>query len=156
VTTRRHSARAPRTAASTVATGEPLHDTTMDTGPQQEEAVAATSQVLVPHAPSQGRGQARPESRPTGDHEAVEHAADDDADRGHSVSINNALTEVLRIHEGPSVRLFEVSVFRWTRGSLPILFVFVCFLILPSSVFLTTGDRSWRANLGQGMTTLLG
>jgi hypothetical protein len=29
----------------------------------------------------------------------------------HGASINNALTEVLRIHGGPSFRLFEVSVF---------------------------------------------
>jgi hypothetical protein len=29
----------------------------------------------------------------------------------HDVSINNTLTEALRIHGGPSIRLFEVSVF---------------------------------------------
>jgi hypothetical protein len=29
----------------------------------------------------------------------------------HNVSINNTLNEALRIHGGPSIRLFEVSVF---------------------------------------------
>jgi hypothetical protein len=41
------------------------------TGPQEEEEEAATttatSQVLVPLTPSQGRGQACPESRRAGD-----------------------------------------------------------------------------------------
>jgi hypothetical protein len=62
--------------------------------------------------------------------------------RDHNISINNAPTEVLRIHGGPSIRLFEVSVFHWTRGSLPTLFVFMCFLIPLSSTFLTVVDRS--------------
>jgi hypothetical protein len=48
--------------------------------------------------------------------------------RDHGVSINNALTEVLRIHGGPSIRLFEVSVFRQTRGLLLIFFVLGHFL----------------------------
>jgi hypothetical protein len=76
--------RALRTVASTAATGKPSRDAAVATGPQQEEAVAAavTSQVLVPRAPSQGRGQARPESRPVGDHEAAGDAADDDAPPG--------------------------------------------------------------------------
>jgi hypothetical protein len=34
--------------------------------------------------------------------------------RDHGISINNALTEALRIYGGPSIRLFEVSVFRRT------------------------------------------
>jgi hypothetical protein len=56
VTTRRRSARAPRTAVSAVGTGEPSCDTAVAIGPQQEEAAAAMmSQVLVPRAPSQGR-----------------------------------------------------------------------------------------------------
>jgi hypothetical protein len=70
--------------------------------------------------------------------------------RDHGVSINNALTEALRIHGGPSIRLFEVSVFCHTQGSLPIFFVFARFQIPLSTVFLTTSDRSWRAELGQG------
>jgi hypothetical protein len=65
-TTRWRSARVPRTAA---ATSEPPRVTAAVTRLQQEEAAAATSQALVPHAPPQGRGQARSESRPTGDHE---------------------------------------------------------------------------------------
>jgi hypothetical protein len=56
------------------------------TGPQEEEEAAATttatSQVLVPLTPSQGRGQARPKSRRAGDREAVGDAADDDAPPG--------------------------------------------------------------------------
>jgi hypothetical protein len=36
--------------------------------------------------------------------------------RDHRASINNALTEALRIHGGPSIRLFKVSVFHSTRG----------------------------------------
>jgi hypothetical protein len=32
--------------------------------------------------------------------------------RDHGASINNALTEALRIHGGPSVRLFEVGALR--------------------------------------------
>jgi hypothetical protein len=42
-------------------------------------AAVATLWVLVPRAPSPGHGQARPESRPTGDHEVAADAADDDA-----------------------------------------------------------------------------
>jgi hypothetical protein len=75
--------------------------------------------------------------------------------RDYSVSINNALTEALRIHGGPSIRLFEVSVFCRTRGSLFTFFVFGCILILLSSASLTAGERSWRAELGQGMTASL-
>jgi hypothetical protein len=46
--------------------GEPSCVTTAVVGPQQEEAVAAMSQAMVPRDPSQGCGQARPESWPTG------------------------------------------------------------------------------------------
>jgi hypothetical protein len=81
--TRRRSARAPRTAVSAAATGEPSRDTAAATGPQQEEAAAATtttlSQVLVPCAPSQGCGQAHSESRSVGNQKAAGAAADDDA-----------------------------------------------------------------------------
>jgi hypothetical protein len=64
-------------------TGEPSRDAAVATGPQQEEAAAAvTPQALVPHAPSQGRGQARLESRLAGDREAVVDVADDDAPLG--------------------------------------------------------------------------
>jgi hypothetical protein len=73
--------------------------------------------------------------------------------RDHGVSIHNALTEVLRIHGGPSIRLFEVSVFRRTRGLLLIFFVLGRFLILLSSVSLTAIRRSWRVGLRQGTTT---
>jgi hypothetical protein len=36
--------------------------------------------------------------------------------RDHGASINNALTEALRLHGGLSFRLFEVSVFCLIRG----------------------------------------
>jgi hypothetical protein len=49
--------------------------------------------------------------------------------RDHGVSINNTLTEALRIHGGPSIRLFEVSVFHSTRGWFLILFALECSLI---------------------------
>jgi hypothetical protein len=67
------------------ATGEPSRDAAVATGPQQEEATAATAttlHVLVPYAPSQGCRQARPESRPAGEREAVVDAADDEAPPG--------------------------------------------------------------------------
>jgi hypothetical protein len=71
---------------SVAVTGEPSRDTAVATGTQLEEAATTaektTSKVLVPCAPSQGRGQARPESRPAGDHEAAGDAADDDAPPG--------------------------------------------------------------------------
>jgi hypothetical protein len=38
--------------------------------------------------------------------------------RDHNGSINNALTVALRVHGGPSWRIFHVSVFRRIRGSL--------------------------------------
>jgi hypothetical protein len=66
-------------AASVMVTGESSRVTAAVSGQQQEEAVVATSQALVLRAPSQGRGQAHPESQPAGDHEAVGAAADDNA-----------------------------------------------------------------------------
>jgi hypothetical protein len=72
--------------------------------------------------------------------------------RDHDISIYNALTEALRI-QGGSIRLFEVSVFRRTRGLLLIFFVFGCFLIPLSSVSLNAARKSWRAELEQGTTT---
>jgi hypothetical protein len=60
VTTRRCSSRAPWAAASAAVMGEPSGDVAVAAGPQQEGAMAAataaTSQVLVPHAPSHGHG----------------------------------------------------------------------------------------------------
>jgi hypothetical protein len=41
-----------------------------------------TSQLLVPRAPSQGHGQARPKSQPAGDQEAAGDATDHDAPPG--------------------------------------------------------------------------
>jgi hypothetical protein len=37
--------------------------------------------------------------------------------RDHGASINNALTEALRIHGGPLWLAFQVGVLRWIRGS---------------------------------------
>jgi hypothetical protein len=62
--------------------------------------------------------------------------------RDHDVSINNVLTEALRIHRGPSIRLFEVSVFCRTQGLFLIFFTFECFLILFSPVSSTVVRRS--------------
>jgi hypothetical protein len=62
--------------------------------------------------------------------------------RDHNISINNALTEALRIHEGPSIRLFEVSACCRIRGLLLTFFVFGCFLILLPFVSLTAVRRS--------------
>jgi hypothetical protein len=91
---------------SAATTGEPLRDMAAVTGPQQEEAVAAAmSQVLVPRASPQGRGQARLESRPAGDHEAAGAAADDNAPlgwgqlRGQSMSAPERTPEVLVMRE---------------------------------------------------------
>jgi hypothetical protein len=39
--------------------------------------------------------------------------------RDYDTSINNALTEALWIHGGPSIRIFQVSVFCRIRDSLP-------------------------------------
>jgi hypothetical protein len=72
--------------------------------------------------------------------------------RDHVILINNALTEALQIHGGPSIRLFEVSVFQRTRGLLLIFFVLGCLLILLSFVSLTAVHRSWRVGLRQGTT----
>jgi hypothetical protein len=83
--TRRRSSRASRTAVRVAATGDPSRDAAVATGPQQEEAAAATAttlHVLVPYAPSQGSGQARPESWPAGEREAVVDATDDEAPPG--------------------------------------------------------------------------
>jgi hypothetical protein len=73
----------------------------------------------------------------------------------HGVSINKALTEALQICGGPSIRLFEVSVFCRARG-LPLIFYFCFerFLIPLPFVSLTVVRRSWRVGLGRGTTTL--
>jgi hypothetical protein len=39
--------------------------------------------------------------------------------RDYGFLINNALTEALWIHGGPSIQIFQVSVFRRIRDSLP-------------------------------------
>jgi hypothetical protein len=80
--TRRRSERAPRTAASAAAMGEPSRVAAAAAGLQQEEVAAVSSQALVPRVPSQGCGQARLESRAAGDHGAAEVAVDDDAPPG--------------------------------------------------------------------------
>jgi hypothetical protein len=71
--------------------------------------------------------------------------------RDHGVSINNTLTEALRIHRGPSIRLFEVSVLSQTRGLFLIFFMLECFLILFSPVS-STVRKSWRVGLERGTT----
>jgi hypothetical protein len=55
--------------------------------------------------------------------------------RDHDASINNALTEALWIHEGPSWRIFQVSVFVRLEVHSLIWFVFAHFLILLSPAF---------------------
>jgi hypothetical protein len=49
--------------------------------------------------------------------------------RDHDTSINNALTEALRLHGGPSFQIFEVSVLCLTRGLFLVFFSFECFAI---------------------------
>jgi hypothetical protein len=90
--------------------------------PSTHDAEASTSRATLPSSnvavarPEQGRG-----------HTGVPPAHLDEAQaeqalwqefRDHGASINNALTEVLRVHGGPSWRIFQVGVLRWVRGAL--------------------------------------
>jgi hypothetical protein len=73
--------------------------------------------------------------------------------RDHDTLINNALNEALRVHRGPSWRIFQVHVFaRFKACSLNLICVCV-FSNFASSRVLSAGDRSWRAELGRGTTT---
>jgi hypothetical protein len=74
----------------------------------------------------------------------------------HGVSMNNTLTEALRIHGGPSIRLFEVSVVCQTRGLFLTFFTFECFLVLFFPVSLTAVRMSWRVGLRKDATVSLG
>jgi hypothetical protein len=120
------------------------------------DAEASTSHAASP-APDVDvahpeRGLRRADAPPTHFNEAQAKQALWQELRDHDVSINNVLT--LRIHRGPSIRLFEVSAFCWIRGLLITFFAFGCFLILLPFVSLTAVCRSWRVGLGQGTTTL--
>jgi hypothetical protein len=57
--------------------------------------------------------------------------------RDHNASINNTLIEALRIHGGPSIWIFQVSVFRRIRDSLPHP---LCVRMFPDSSFLCVLD----------------
>jgi hypothetical protein len=57
--------------------------------------------------------------------------------RDHDASINNVLTKALRIHRGPSIWIFQVSVFRRIRDLLPHPF---CVRTFPNSAFLHVLD----------------
>jgi hypothetical protein len=107
----------------------PVHDVVSSTS---HTALPAPN-VAIAH-PEQGLHRA--DAPPTHFNEAQAEQALWKEFRDHGVSINNALTEALRIHEGPSIRLFEVSVFRRARGLPLTFFVFERFLIpLPSMSF---------------------
>jgi hypothetical protein len=75
--------------------------------------------------------------------------------RDHGASINNALNEALRVHRGPSWRIFQVRIFRWIRGLLPYSLCVCVFSDFSFSRVLSAGDRSWRADLGRGTTASL-
>jgi hypothetical protein len=74
--------------------------------------------------------------------------------RDHDSSLNRALNDVLRIHSGPSWRVFQVG---WVPSGFavlsPVLFVFVIFLI-PVLLASLVGSRSWSAGPGSDATPL--
>jgi hypothetical protein len=100
----------------------PAHDTEVSTS----HAAPPASDVAVSH-PEQGLR--RPGAPPAHFDEAQAEQALWQEFRDHSVSINNALTEVLWIHGGPSIWLFEVGVLHSTRGLFLVFFSFECSLI---------------------------
>jgi hypothetical protein len=83
----------------------PVHD---DEASMSHDAPPAPD-VTVAHLE---QGLRRTSAPPTHFYEArIEQALWQDF-RDHGASINNALTEALRVHGGPSWRIFQVSVFR--------------------------------------------
>jgi hypothetical protein len=73
--------------------------------------------------------------------------------RDHNTSLNNVLNEALQIHAGPTWQVFQVRVSCRIRSSFPCRF---CTRVFPDFAFfhtLSADDRSWRTELGRGMTT---
>jgi hypothetical protein len=125
----------------------PAHDTEVSTS----HAAPPASDVAVSH-PEQGLR--RPGVPPAHFDEAQAEQALWQEFRDHSVSINNALTEVLWIHGGPSIWLFEVGVLHSTRGLFLVFFSFDVLLGLYfSPTSLTAACRSWRARRERDTTT---
>jgi hypothetical protein len=104
-----------------VVSQHPVHDTEASTS----RSAPPASDVVVSQ-PKQGL------RRPSVPHALLDEAQVEQAlwqeFRDHGTSINNALTEALRLHGGPSFRLFDVSVLRLTRGLFLIFFLFECFV----------------------------
>jgi hypothetical protein len=100
----------------------PVHDTEASTS----HASSPASDVAASH-PEQGLR--RPGELPALFDEAQAEQALWQEFRDHGALINNALTEALRIHGGPSIRLFKVGVLRLTRGLFLVFISFECFMV---------------------------
>jgi hypothetical protein len=70
----------------------------------------------------------------------------------HNASLSNTLNEALRIHAGPAWRVFQVHVPVIEFEVFPCLFCIRAFFDFAFFHTLSTGNRSWRAELGRGMT----
>jgi hypothetical protein len=90
----------------------PVHDAEASSS----RAILPAPNVVVAH-PEQERGHAG--APPAHFDEAQAEQALWKEFRDHDASINNALREALRVHGGPSWRIFQVRVFRHIRGLLP-------------------------------------
>jgi hypothetical protein len=105
------------------------------------DAEASTSHAALPAPdvavmrPKQGLQHA--DAPPTNFNEAQAEQALWLEFRDHGISINKALTEVLRIHGGPSIRRFEVSAFLSDSRLAPHLF---CVWAFPDPAFLRILD----------------
>jgi hypothetical protein len=115
-------------------------------------AILPTPDAIVAH-PEQEQGHAG--APPTHFDEAQAEQALWQEFRDHNASINNALSEALRVHGGPSWRIFQVRIFRRIRDLLPYSLCVCAFSDFAFSYVLSAGDRSWRAELGRGTTALL-
>jgi hypothetical protein len=100
----------------------PTHDTEASTS----HVAPLASDIVVSHPE---RGPRRPSASPTYFNEAQAEQALCQECCDHDISINNTLTEVLRIHGGPSIWMFQVGVLRPTGGLFILFFSFECSLI---------------------------
>jgi hypothetical protein len=116
-------------------------------------AVQPTPDVAVVH-PEQGLG--RVGAPPTHFDKAQAEQALWQEFREHGASINNALNEALRVHGGPSWRIFQVCIFIGFEACSLIPFCVCAFSDFAFSRILSAGDRNWRAELGRGTATSLG
>jgi hypothetical protein len=69
--------------------------------------------------------------------------------------INDVLNEALRVHGGPSRRIFQVRVFLPDLRLAPLSLLHPRVSDFASSRVSSAGDMSWRAGLGSGTTTSL-